>query len=439
MKIAVIGTGYVGLVTGACFAETGNEVTCVDIDQSKVDLLRDGKIPFFEPGLENLVRRNIESGRLTFSTEYSLAITGAELALICVGTPSAEDGSADLSYVFDAAVSIAKASDSVLIAIKSTVPVGTRDRVKKLLEDEGFSHSVISNPEFLREGSAVQDCLKPDRVVVGIQNQKHKELLQDLYAPFVRSGNPVLFMDSRSAELAKYSTNAYLAVRISFINEISQICEELGANIDDVRKALGSDQRVGMQYLYPSVGWGGSCFPKDVKALVNFSESAGLSSILPSASFSVNQRQKQRFVDKIYRHFETLGGLEGKTIAVWGGAFKANTDDIRESPALTVIDAILDKGAKVYLYDPSAMDSLAANYGSKVTFGKNMWDILADADALCVLTEWNEFKHPDFSKLKSNMKESVIFDGRNLYDVSVLDSMGFVYHRVGVSYEERSR
>ncbi|MEZ4704578.1 MAG: UDP-glucose/GDP-mannose dehydrogenase family protein [Bdellovibrionota bacterium] len=434
MKIAVIGTGYVGLVTGACFAETGNHVTCVDVDQKKVSLLLDSKIPFFEPGLEPLVRRNIDSSRLHFTTDYDKAIDKAKVAFICVGTPSSEDGSADLTYVFDAAQSIAERSKNIVIAIKSTVPVGTRDRVKAFLEEKGFSNVVASNPEFLREGSAVQDCLKPDRVVVGVQDTSTQALFEDLYKPFVRTGNPILAMDSRSAELAKYSTNAYLAVRISFINEISQICEELGADIGQVRQALGADRRVGMQYLFPSVGWGGSCFPKDVKALIHFSAQAGLESVLPAASFTVNERQKKRFVQRIVHHFSSKGGIKGKTIGVWGGAFKANTDDVRESPALTVLDGLIDHGALIRLYDPSAMENLKLMYPKNIQFASSMEEASKDADALCVLTEWNEFRHPSFEDLSTQLREKTIFDGRNLYDPEVLRLLGFSYYRVGIGH-----
>ncbi|MCI5073062.1 UDP-glucose/GDP-mannose dehydrogenase family protein [bacterium] len=431
MKIAVVGTGYVGLVTGTCFAETGNHVTCLDLDESKIEQLKQAKVPFFEPGLETLVAKNSKQEKLMFTTNPDQAFADAQIALICVGTPSAADGSANLEYVYAAARDIAKHAPQDLILItKSTVPVGTGDEIEKIVREEGREDIVVvSNPEFLREGSAVQDCMYPDRVVIGTEDSKAKETLTKLYESFVRSGNPILTMKRRSAEMAKYGANSLLACRISFINEMSRICEKIGADIQDVRVAMGTDNRIGMQYLYPSIGFGGSCFPKDVRALEFLAKDNGMQPDLLTATLQANEKQKDNYVNKIVGHFSGEENIKGKKIAIWGVAFKAKTDDIRESPSLHVMDKLIALGADVHSYDPEANTNTKENYGSQVSVHEDMYSAVEGADALCVLTEWNEFRSPDFSRIASTMKSSTLFDGRNLYDAKQLS--GFKYYRIG--------
>lgn len=431
MKIAVVGTGYVGLVTGTCFAETGNDVMCLDLDQSKIEQLKQAKVPFFEPGLEDLVAKNSKRGKLQFTTDANEAFANAQIALICVGTPSSANGSANLEYVYGAAKDIAKHAPKDLILItKSTVPVGTGDEVEKIVRSEGREDIVVvSNPEFLREGSAVQDCMYPDRVVIGTNNTRAKEILTKLYESFVRSGNPILSMKRRSAEMAKYGANSLLACRISFINEMSRICEKVGADIQDVRVAMGTDNRIGMQYLYPSIGFGGSCFPKDVRALEFLAKEYGMQPDLLTATLQANEKQKDNYVQKIEQHFGGSENLKGKKIAIWGVAFKAKTDDIRESPSLHVMDKLLALGVEIHSYDPEANENTKEKYGSDVSVHEDMYSAIEGAQALCVLTEWNEFRSPDFSRVAAVMKESTLFDGRNLYDAKQLSE--FQYYRIG--------
>ena len=432
MKIAVIGTGYVGLVTGTCFAETGNDVICVDTDQSKVDSLSKGEIPFYEPGLKELVTRNIEEGRLSFTTDTAAAVDHAVISFICVGTPSNEDGSADLSYVLQVADAVAESDGETILTVKSTVPVGTGDLVRSHLEKKGKAGlQVCSNPEFLREGAAVQDCLQPDRVVVGTNDRGVADTFRELYAPFVRTGNPLFVMDVRSAEMTKYAANSLLAMRISFMNEISMLCDQVGADITYVRQGIGSDHRIGPQYLFPSIGFGGSCFPKDVRALKSLAESKGVDPKLLTATLEVNDAQKVLFIKRIFDHFGGKPQAKGKRVALWGLAFKAKTDDIRESPALTVIDHLIEAEVDVVVYDPVASDNVEKMYGDKIEYGASAYEILFNADALCVLTEWNQFRHPDMKQIKERLNAPVVFDGRNLYDPQQMRADGFTYHSIG--------
>ncbi len=445
MKIAVVGTGYVGLVTGTCFAETGNTVTCIDIDKTKVEKLNGGEITIYEPGLEKIFLRNLKEGRLHFTTSLPEGIEDAEVVFLALPTPPGEDGSADLKYILGVAGElgkILKPGQYKVIVDKSTVPVGTAEKVERaIIESSGAdisngeknSHEsafdVVSNPEFLREGVAVDDFMKPDRVVIGASSEKAKKVMTDLYAPFVRQGNPVIFMDKRSAELTKYAANSFLATKISFMNEIAQLCEKLGADVDMVRRGIGSDDRIGKRFLFPGIGYGGSCFPKDVQALVKSAEDASYDFKILNAVMEVNQKQKLHLVTKIKRYFN--GDLKGKKIALWGLAFKPNTDDIREAPALEIIDALLQEGASVEAYDPEAMNNVRQVAGDKITFASNQYDCLKDADALVIATEWNEFRTPDFLKIVSNLKRKVIFDGRNLFDVNAIRELGFYYESIG--------
>lgn len=433
MKIAVIGTGYVGLVTGACFAETGNDVTCIDSDTGKVDRLCKREIPFYEPGLKEVVERNISEGRLKFVSDTAKGTDGAEITFICVGTPSAKDGSVDLSQVYDASHAVATATKgNTILTIKSTVPPGTADGVAADLEaKQKLKMKVVSNPEFLREGSAVQDCLVPDRVVVGTAHEDLADTFKELYAPFVRTGNPIFVLDRKSAEMTKYASNACLAARISFINEISMLCERVGADVTRVRAAVGSDQRIGMQYLFPSLGFGGSCFPKDVRGLAALAREKGMNPRILQATLDGNEAQKKNFVEKVIHHFEKSGGIEGKRIAIWGLAFKAKTDDIRESAALTVIDHLLEAKAKITVFDPEAISNVKTLYSDRLEYAHSAYLALENADALCVLTEWNQFRHPDFVQIKKLLRNPVIFDGRNLYRQDMLSGLGFTYYSVG--------
>ena len=435
MKIAVIGTGYVGLVTGTCFAETGNEVICVDIDKGKVDKLASGKITIYEPGLEKIFLRNQKENRLHFTTSLAEGIDGAEIIFLALPTPPGEDGSADLKYILGVAKDLGaliKEGDYKIIIDKSTVPVGTADKVEAaLLVNGGIkgTFDIVSNPEFLREGVAVDDFMKPDRVVIGTSSDRAKKVLSDLYGPFVRQGNPIIFMDEKSAELTKYAANSFLATKITFMNEIAQLCELLGADVDMVRKGMGSDERIGRRFLFPGIGYGGSCFPKDVQALAKSSTEVNYSFKILDAVMDVNEKQKLHLIPKIKAWFKN--DLKGKKIAIWGLAFKPNTDDIREAPALYIIDALLEAGATVSTFDPEAMKNVKELLGDKIIYAESQYDALKDADALVIATEWSEFRQPDFNKISSLLKNKVIFDGRNLFDLSQMQDLGFYYVSIG--------
>ncbi len=430
MKIAVVGTGYVGLVLGACLAETGNDVVCIDKDEAKVRQLRRGAMPIYEPGLEEMVRRNRSEKRLEFTKDLPKAVRGATIVFIAVGTPQHEDGSADLTHVLGVASEIAKAMNGYKVIVdKSTVPVGTAARVRDVIRRETtHPFSVVSNPEFLKQGAAVEDFLKPDRVVIGVDDKRGEEVMRELYAPFTRTGAPIMVMDCPSAELSKYAANALLATRISFMNEIANVCEAYGANVDHVRKAIGSDRRIGPSFLFPGIGFGGSCFPKDIKALVKFSGDRGYDFQTLKAVDRVNEAQKVRFVAKLEKHF---GSLRGKTIAVWGLSFKPRTDDMREAPAIPLINRLLRAKAKVQAFDPQAKPVALRIFGKKIVLANRNYDALKGADALVIATEWNEFREPDFARMRKLMKTPVIFDGRNIYSPEQMRSLGFTYYSVG--------
>ena len=431
MKIAVVGTGYVGLVTGTCFAETGNEVICVDIDQRKVEKLSNGQITIYEPGLEKLFIRNLKEERLRFTTNLAEGIRDAEIVFLALPTPPGEDGSADLKYVLGVADDIGKLlTDYKVIVDKSTVPVGTAEKVRNgILKNYKGEFDVVSNPEFLREGVAVDDFMKPDRVVVGVNSERARKVMSELFAPFVRSGNPVIFMDERSAELTKYAANAFLAVKISFMNEIAQLCERLDADVDMVRRGIGSDERIGKRFLFPGIGYGGSCLPKDVQALVKSAKEVKYDFQILNAVMDVNEKQKLHLVPKIKKYFKD--DLKGKRFALWGLAFKPNTDDIREAPALYIIDALLKEGATVIAFDPEAMNNVKILLGDKIEYAEGQYETLKDADALIIATEWGEFRTPDMNKLDNFLKNKVIFDGRNLFDVDAFKKLGFHYESIG--------
>ena len=435
MKIAVVGTGYVGLVTGTCFAETGNDVVCVDIDKTKVDKLASGKITIYEPGLEKIFLRNQKEGRLKFTTSLVDGIKDARVVFLALPTPPGEDGSADLKYILGVAKDLGallEEGDYKVIIDKSTVPVGTAEKVKQALMNNGGiegTFDIVSNPEFLREGVAVDDFMKPDRVVIGTSSDKAKKILNDLYAPFVRQGNPVIFMDEKSAELTKYAANSFLATKITFMNEIAQLCELLGADVDMVRKGIGSDDRIGRRFLFPGIGYGGSCFPKDVQALAKSSTEVDYSFKILDAVMEVNEKQKLHLVPKIKAFFGD--DLKGKKIALWGLAFKPNTDDIREAPALYLIDAFLEAGATVATFDPEAMSNVKQLLGDKITFVDSQYDALIEADALVIATEWSEFRTPDFNRITSLLKNKAIFDGRNLFDLRLMEDLGYHYVSIG--------
>jgi UDPglucose 6-dehydrogenase len=437
MKIAVVGTGYVGLVTGTCFAETGNTVTCVDIDKTKVDKLSSGEITIYEPGLEKLFLRNQKEGRLTFTQSLSDAIVDAEIIFLALPTPPGADGAADLKYILGVADDLGKLlkpTDYKVIIDKSTVPVGTADKVKNNLLRSGGdaianAFDVVSNPEFLREGVAVEDFMKPDRVVIGTESERAKKILNDLYAPFVRQGNPLIFMDEKSAELTKYAANAFLAVKISFMNEIAQMCELLGADVDMVRRGIGSDERIGKRFLFPGIGYGGSCFPKDVQALAMSADEVGYDFKILDAVMEVNTKQKVHLIPKIKSFFSE--DIAGKHFALWGLSFKPNTDDVREAPAFYMIDALLAAGATVSAFDPEGMENTKLSYAGKITFAENQYDALNNADALIIATEWNEFRTPDFDKITVALKSKAIFDGRNLFDPIQMEKLGFHYESIG--------
>jgi UDPglucose 6-dehydrogenase len=431
MKIAVVGTGYVGLVTGTCFAETGNKVTCVDIDIKKVTKLSNGEITIYEPGLEKIFLRNTKEGRLKFTTNLEEGIKDAEIVFLALPTPPGADGSADLKYILGVANDLGKILTHYMVIVdKSTVPVGTAAKVHAAVAaNYKGEFDIVSNPEFLREGVAVDDFMKPDRVVIGTKSERARKVMGELYAPFVRQGNPVIFMDEKSAELTKYAANSFLATKISFMNEVAQLCEKVGADVDMVRKGIGSDDRIGRRFLFPGIGYGGSCFPKDVQALIMSSEEVGYNFQILKAVEDVNELQKLHLIPKINKYFNN--DLKGKHFALWGLAFKPNTDDIREAPALYIIDALIKAGATVTAYDPEAIPNVQGVLGHKVNYAADQYSTLAGADALIIATEWSEFRTPDFEIIESKLKNKVIFDGRNLFDVNHIREMGYHYESVG--------
>ncbi|HMZ45887.1 MAG TPA: UDP-glucose/GDP-mannose dehydrogenase family protein [Chitinophagaceae bacterium] len=431
MKIAVVGTGYVGLVSGTCFAETGNTVTCIDIDQNKVSKLSNGEITIYEPGLEKIFLRNLKENRLKFTTNLAEGIKDAAIVFLALPTPPGEDGSADLKYVLGVANDLGKIiTDYKVIVDKSTVPVGTAAKVHAAIAANAkVEFDVVSNPEFLREGVAVDDFMKPDRVVIGTNSDRAKKVMADLYAPYVRQGNPIIFMDEKSAELTKYAANSFLATKISFMNEIAQLCEKLGADVDMVRKGIGSDDRIGKRFLFPGIGYGGSCFPKDVQALIKSSDEVNYNFQILKAVEEVNEAQKLHLIPKIKKYFNN--NLQGKHFALWGLAFKPNTDDIREAPALYVIDALVNAGATVTAYDPEAIKNVSNLIGNKIAYADNQYAALQNADALIIATEWSEFRTPDFDRVAGTLKNKIIFDGRNLFDVQQIREMGYYYESIG--------
>ena len=438
MKITVVGTGYVGLVSGACFAEVGIQVVCVDVNQSKIEGLKNGILPIYEPGLEELVKRNYASGRLSFSTQLGESIQGAEVVFIAVGTPPGEDGSADLQYVLSVAKEIVeKMSDYLVVATKSTVPVTTGAKVQAMIQGALVNRGVVipfsvaSNPEFLKEGAAIEDFLKPDRIVIGVEDDRAESIMKRLYKPFQLNGDRIIFMDIPSAEMTKYAANAMLATKISFMNDIANLCEKVGANVTMVRKGIGSDPRIGSKFIYPGVGYGGSCFPKDVKAIIKTAKLYGYELKVLQAVEEVNERQKLIIGEKVISQFGT--DLTGMTFAIWGLSFKPNTDDLREAPALVIIQQLLDLGAKVKGYDPVAMiEAEHLYFGNSITYSKDAYDACIDVDAMLLITEWSEFRLPSWEVLSKLMKQKVVFDGRNLYDRKYLEELGFVYHGIGV-------
>ena len=433
MKIAVIGTGYVGLVTGTCFAETGNDVCCVDIDINKVQKLSNGQITIYEPGLEKLFLRNLKEERLKFTTNLEEGIKDAQIIFLALPTPPGEDGSADLKYILGVSDHLGKIlKEYKVIVDKSTVPVGTAEKVRAAIAKNCKTEfDVVSNPEFLREGVAVDDFMKPDRVVIGVSSERARKIMNDLYSPFVRQGNPIIFMDERSAELTKYAANSFLATKITFMNEVALLCERLGADVDMVRRGIGSDERIGKRFLFPGIGYGGSCFPKDVQALVKSSQEVSYDFKILNAVMDVNERQKLHLMPKIKKYFKD--NLKGKHFALWGLAFKPNTDDIREAPALYMIDALVAEGATLSVFDPEAMNNVRQLIGDKVTYAESQYEALEGADALIIATEWNEFRTPNFLKIVTSLKNKVIFDGRNLFDIAAIRELGFYYESIGRS------
>jgi UDPglucose 6-dehydrogenase len=431
MNIAVIGTGYVGLVTGTCFAETGNQVICVDIDREKIEKLSSGKITIYEPGLEKIFLRNLKEERLHFTTSLEEGIRDAAVVFLALPTPPGEDGSADLKYILGVAKDLGKLiRDYKVIVDKSTVPVGTAEKVRAAIaENTKVDFDVVSNPEFLREGVAVDDFMKPDRVVIGTSSEKAKAVMQELYAPFVRQGNPIIFMDEKSAELTKYAANSFLATKITFMNEIARLCELMGADVDMVRRGIGSDERIGKRFLFPGIGYGGSCFPKDVQALVKSSKDENYHFRILDAVMEVNEQQKVHLLPKIKARFGE--DLRGKKFAIWGLAFKPNTDDIREAPALYIIEGLLKAGAAVAAFDPEAMENVSKIMGDKITLVKSQYEALENADALVIATEWSEFRTPDFNKISNLLSGKVIFDGRNLFDLNQMEQLGYFYVSIG--------
>jgi UDPglucose 6-dehydrogenase len=438
MKIAIVGTGYVGLVTGTCFAEVGMNVTCIDIDQNKIDNLHKGILPIYEPGLDEMVNRNVEKKRLHFSTNLAEAIQGAEVVFIAVGTPPDEDGSADLKYVLAVASSIGKhAQHPMVVVTKSTVPVGTAEKVRGALKEELLKRKsdleiyVASNPEFLKEGAAIEDFMKPDRIVVGVDNPKAEELIRKLYKPFLMNGHPIYFMDIPSAEMTKYAANAMLATKISFMNDIANLCEIMGADVNMVRKGIGSDTRIGTKFIYPGVGYGGSCFPKDVKALIKTANENKYNMRVLTAVEEVNENQKEVLFNKVKNHFK--GDLKGKKFALWGLSFKPKTDDMREAPSLVIIEKLLKEGATVVAYDPVAMHEAQRMIGDTITYSLDMYDSLNNADALLIVTEWPEFRVPDFEEIGKRLNEKTLFDGRNIFDFQDMKKLGYNYYCVGIN------
>ena len=430
MKVAVVGTGYVGLVAGACFAESGNDVVCVDKDDAKIRTLKRGKMPIYEPGLEELVRRNRQEGRLSFTTMLPKAVRDSTIIFIAVGTPQDEDGSADLRHVLGVAAEIAKAMDGYKVIVdKSTVPVGTSERVREVIR-RGTTHpfSVVSNPEFLKQGAAIDDFMKPDRVVIGAEDARAQEIMLELYSPFTRTGAPIMVMDCASAELSKYAANAMLASRVSFMNEVANVCELVVADVDHVRKAMGADHRIGNAFLFPGVGYGGSCFPKDVQAMIRFASDKSYQFKILEAVESVNKAQKTRLFAKIKKHF---GTVKGKTVAVWGLAFKPRTDDMREAPSIPLIEALLAAGVTVQAYDPEAMKVAKGIFGNRITYAASNYEALKGADCLAIVTEWNEFRRPDLTRMRTIMRSPVIFDGRNIFTTDQMKQSGFTYYSVG--------
>ena len=431
MKITVIGTGYVGLVAGACLADMGNEVICVDNDTNKINQLKNGVIPIYEPGLEELVKANSKEGRLSFSSDLGNAVEISQVCFIAVGTPQGEDGSADLKYVFDVARSIAKAMNEYKVIVnKSTVPVGTAQKVEQIVkENTNHPFDVVSNPEFLKQGNAVDDFLHPDRVIIGSNSDKATQIMQDIYAPFFRTGNRVIVMDVKSSEMTKYASNSFLATKISFMNEIANLCEKVGADAQMVRIGMSTDSRIGNKFLFPGLGYGGSCFPKDVKALVKTGMENNCEMKIVAAADEVNKKQREIFVNKIINRFK--GNLQGKTIGIWGLAFKPKTNDMREAPAITIINKLLECGAKIQAFDPKAIDSAKFHFGDKITYCDTAYKALEKADCMVLLTEWNEFRRPDFERIKELLKSPIIFDGRNQYDENRLKQKGFEYYQIG--------
>ena len=431
MKIAVVGTGYVGLVTGTCFAETGNDVICVDINEKKVQKMQNGEVPIYEPHLDVIFERNIKQGRLKFTTDLASAIRDAEVIFLALPTPPGEDGSADLSYILAVANQLGgMIEDYKVIVDKSTVPVGTAEKVNEAVaKHANVDFDIVSNPEFLREGFAVGDFLKPDRVVIGTSSTKARKVMEELYKPFVRQGNPIIFMDEKSAELTKYAANSFLATKITFMNEIANFCEKVGANVDDVRRGIGTDTRIGNRFLFPGIGYGGSCFPKDVQALVKSGKEYDYNFKIIDSVLEVNNKQKLVLVEKVKDYFE--GDLKGKKLGLWGLAFKPDTDDTREAPALYMIEELTKLGAEICAFDPEAMENVQSQIGDKISYAKNQYEAIDGADALLIATEWAVFRNPDFSKIDELLKEKVVFDGRNLYDLSDMRKRGYFYSSIG--------
>ncbi|MHC2993132.1 UDP-glucose 6-dehydrogenase [Pontibacter sp. HJ8] len=442
MRIAVVGTGYVGLVTGTCFAEVGIDVTCIDIDQTKIENLKRGVLPIYEPGLEEMVARNAQKERLSFSTDLSASIQGSDVAFIAVGTPPGEDGSADLKYVLAVARAIGQhMTDYMVVVTKSTVPVGTAAKVRRAIREEleargaDIAFDVASNPEFLKEGAAIDDFLKPDRIVVGIDSERAQEMMSKLYKPFLMNGHPLIFMDIPSAEMTKYAANAMLATKISFMNDIANLCEIMGADVNMVRRGIGSDARIGNKFIYPGIGYGGSCFPKDVKALIKTAAENGYEMDVLKSVENVNEKQKSVLFNKISNYFN--GEMAGKTFAMWGLSFKPKTDDMREAPSLVIIEKLLEQGAKVRAYDPVAMKEARHILGDSIEYGKDEYETLIDADALLLVTEWPDFRSPNFAVVSKLLKEKVVFDGRNIYDPVEMEQKGFTYFGIGIKQGEK--
>ncbi len=431
MKICMIGTGYVGLVSGSCLADMGNDVICIDSDKEKMEKLRRGEIDIYEPGLSELVKRNVAMGRLTFTSDLAYGVKNSSICFVAVGTPQNEDGAADLTHVFDVVRSIARAmNDSKIIVVKSTVPAGTCDTIGGIirkLTDHDFD--IVSNPEFLMEGSAVDTFMKPERVIVGTESERVSQIMRELFAPFTRTGNPIMIMDVRSSEFSKYAANAFLSTKISFMNEMANLCDKVGADVDQVRKAIGSDSRIGPKFLFPGVGFGGSCFPKDISAMISMGETTDSPMRIIKAVKEVNDGQRRSFVEKIRSHFG--GSLEGTLVALWGLSFKPNTDDVRDAPSIGIALMLLAEGARLAVFDPMGMENFRLHLGDRVRYGRNAYDAVAGADALCLITEWNEFRNPDFNRMKETMRQPVIFDGRNQYMREELARLGFTYYCFG--------